>query len=76
MPIDPQPHASTDDKVALDALVTRMYAAFCNAGSSSPDLDRLHELFVPESVITKAVGSAGEACGLQTVHRSTTAIAD
>ena len=30
-----------------------------------PDLDRLHELFVPECVITKAVGSVAETCGLQ-----------
>jgi hypothetical protein len=64
MPIDPQLHASTDDKVALDALVTRMYAAFCNAGGSLPDLDRLHNLCVPECVITKAVEPGAEASGL------------
>jgi hypothetical protein len=43
------------DRIAIDALAARMYAAFCNRDGRVPDLDGLREVFLPECVIAKAI---------------------
>lgn len=43
------------DHAAIDALATRMYAAFDNRAGRVPDLDGLREVFVTACVICKAI---------------------
>ena len=43
------------DSVEIDALATRMYAAFDNRDGRIPDLDGLRKVFLPTCVICKAI---------------------
>ena len=43
------------DNSAVEALATRMYAAFANRDGRIPDLDGLREVFLPQSTICKAI---------------------
>ena len=43
------------DSVEIDALATRMYAAFCNRDGSVPNLDNLREVFLSGCTICKAI---------------------
>lgn len=43
------------DNAAIDALASRMYAAFDNRDGRIPDLDGLREVFLPACVICKAI---------------------
>jgi len=47
-----------DDKAAIDALTTRMYAAFCNRDRRVPAFDGLSDMLHPHCVLTKAAGSS------------------
>ncbi|GAB3349651.1 hypothetical protein [Lysobacter tyrosinilyticus] len=58
-------HPSPTDKAALDRLTTDLYGAFANNAGHAPDLDRLHQLFLPTCTISKVVGSVTEIQGLQ-----------
>ena len=43
------------DRIAIDTLAMRMYAAFCNRDGRVPDLDGLREAFLPGCTICKAI---------------------
>ncbi len=48
------------DRDAIDALVTRVYAAFRNKGGVAPAVDSLRGLFLADARIVKAVGAVPE----------------
>jgi len=54
-----------EDQAALDALAARLYAAFGNADGAIPDLDGLRDVFLPASVICKAVEPAAQVQDLE-----------
>jgi hypothetical protein len=51
------------DRVAIDALASAFFAAFCNEGGRV-DLSRLADLCLPDARIVKAVGAVPECCDL------------
>ena len=53
-----------DSRDAIAALVTRFYALFSNVDGRRPDLAEIHDLFIPEGLIVKAVGAVPEVYNL------------
>lgn len=51
---------SNTDDADIDALVACLYAAFRTRDGALPPVDTLREVFLPEAVIVKAVGSVPE----------------
>jgi len=45
-----------DDKEAIDSVIRSFFAVFTNTGGTTPELDRLHELCLPECTIVKTCG--------------------
>lgn len=54
-----------DDRQAIDALVRAFFAVFDNRGGRRPRLGELHELCLPECVITKSEPSGLTVTGLE-----------
>jgi hypothetical protein len=52
--------ANDSDAAAIDALVARLYAAFRTRDGAVAPVDTLREVFLPDAVIVKAVGSVPE----------------
>ena len=44
----------------IDALTRRFFALFTNRGGAQPDLDAIHDLFVPGGVIARTSGTSAE----------------
>ena len=58
-----------DDVAAIHALVDRFYAIFTNARGLHPKVADIHELFIPEGLIVRAVGGTVETYGLESFIR-------
>lgn len=48
----------------IDALAREFFGAFTNKGGIAPDMDRLHRILLPQAVIIRRDGAAGEVCNL------------
>jgi ribosomal-protein-serine acetyltransferase len=57
-------HMTTDsqvqDKAFIDKITTVFFDSFSNRGGAPPKLDRLYDLFIPEAIIIKNVGTVPE----------------
>lgn len=56
---------TTGAEAEIDALTSRFFALFSNAGGVQPELERIHELFVPQGVIARCSGDGAEVWGLE-----------
>ena len=56
--------SDSEDRQAIDALVRAFFAVFDNRGGQRPRLGALHELCLPECVITRAAPDGIVTCGL------------
>lgn len=54
-----------EDRQAIDALVQSFFAVFDNRGGRRPRLGALHEMCLPECVITKGSAEGPTICGLE-----------
>jgi hypothetical protein len=54
----------SDDRAAIDACVGAFYAVFDTRGGRRPRLGALHELCLPECVITRVDAEGPVVCGL------------
>jgi hypothetical protein len=63
----PTPHdAPSEDQRAIDALVAAFFALFTNRGGAKPNLQAIHDLCLPEAVISKCTGPVPEVYTLAT----------
>ena len=52
-------------RAEIDQLIASFFELFGNRGGRRPDLGRIRELFVPEGVLARCVGSIPEVSGLE-----------
>lgn len=57
--------SNVDDRSAIDALVQAFFAVFDNRDGRRPRLGSLHELCLPQCVITKGSAEGPSVCGLE-----------
>jgi len=54
-----------EDRLEIDGLVRRFFAAFTNEGGATPDVAALENLFIPQAIIVKTVGNKPEIYSVQ-----------
>lgn len=61
-----QPALLSTDKEEIDRLTNQFFDLFTNSGGRTPELSRIHTLFIPEGIVIKNVGGNTEIFSLQT----------